>query len=178
MADERRGMRTPRPPTSRKAGPQLVSSIPGTPGTPGIPGPPTFDRPTVTERDIHLLDRLAVVSRYRGIAISVFAVTMLIMITRGYTKVQLYQAQARLLVESERAAVIPGLTSAPDTYYEEDTEPYYQTQFKIIKGRDLARRVVRRLHLEANPEFNGAETPPSAPVQLGRDLAHTVAGLF
>src|SRR5262249_42532874 len=66
--------------------------------------------------------------------------------------------------------------SAPDAYYEEDVEPYYQTQYKILKGRDLARRVVRQLKLEANPEFNGAPAPPSLPAQALHRLRDAVNG--
>ena len=36
---------------------------------------------------------------------------------------------------------MPGLQNDQNTFYE-DPEPYYQTQYKILKGRDLMRRVV------------------------------------
>ena len=33
--------------------------------------------------------------------------------------------------------------------------PYYNTQYRILHGRELARRVVRKLQLQDVPEFNG-----------------------
>lgn len=133
----------------------------------GAPAPPS---PTYsTETDVHLLDRLAVLHRYRHIALTVFVLTAAAMMIQGYTVVQTYQAQARLLIENERSTAIPGLTTTSDAFYE-DPEPYYQTQYKILKGRDLARRVVRRLNLGAVPEFNGTAAPPPTPLTFVRDL--------
>jgi len=138
------------------------------------PSEPAFE----IESQVHLLDRLAVIGRYRGVAVSVFILTTLAMIIKGYTSVPLYQAQARLLIENERAATIPGLTSTPDAYYEEDVEPYYQTQYRILRGRDLGRRVVPQLTLEATPEFNGTATPPSVAVLVMRSIERRVRSLF
>ena len=45
--------------------------------------------------------------------------------------------------------------------YYEDPEPYYNTQYRILRGRDLTRRVVRRLKLQNVPEFNGTAAPPA-----------------
>jgi len=112
------------------------------------------------EGTIHLLDRVAILYRYRLIAISVFILTTLAVIIQGSTTVPMYGAQARILIESERSTAIAGLNASESQYYE-DPEPYYNTQYKILQGRDLARRVVGKLQLHTIPEFNG--TAPSAP---------------
>ena len=98
------------------------------------------------------------------------------MIIQGYSNVQIYQAQARLLIEDERSTAVPGLQNEQNTYYE-DPEPYYQTQYKILKGRDLTRRVVRKLHLETVPEFNGTKPAPPTPLSMLRDLKTRLIGL-
>ena len=49
----------------------------------------------------------------------------------------------------------PASTPRPARDYSEDPEPYFQTQLRILAGRELAGRVVDRLHLETVPEFNG-----------------------
>src|SRR2546428_4704688 len=128
------------------------------------------------EGDVHLLDRLAVLYRYRTIAASVFLLTTLAVMIQGYTSVQVYRARARLLIEDERSTAIPGVTSPENTYYE-DPEPYYQTQYKILQGRDLIRRVVGKLHLETVPEFNGTAPPPPTPMTLVRDLQRRLFSL-
>src|SRR6476661_5060027 len=112
---------------------------------------------TYADSQIHLLDRLAVVYRHRAIAVSVFVLTALAVILQSYSAVQMYQAHARVLIEDERSTAVPGLTL--ENQYYEDPEPYYQTQYKILQGRDLARKVVRALKLHTVGEFNGTEVP-------------------
>src|SRR6266849_579111 len=132
-----------------------------TDSSPGVsaPSPATY----TPDGDIHLLDRFAILYRYRRIAITVFILTTAVLMIQGYTNVKLFQARAQLLIEDERSTAVPGLNSSENTYYE-DPEPYYNTQFRILKGRDLVRRVVRRLKLGTIPEFNGTVTPPPTPV--------------
>ena len=116
---------------------------------------PAAAAPTSTytpDTDVHILDRLAVLYRYRRVAIAVFILTTVAMMIQGYSSTQMYRAQARLLIEDERATAVPGITTAENTYYE-DPDLYYKTQYRILKGRDLARRVVKRVNLGAVPEF-------------------------
>src|SRR5207247_10498120 len=127
--------------------------------------------------EIHLLDRIAVLYRYRIIATTVFILTTLGVMIQGYTTVQMCGAQARLQIENERSTAIPGVTTAENTYYE-DPEPYYQTQYKILQGRDLIRKVVQKLHLENVPEFNGTAPPPPTPMTLVRDLQRRLFSLM
>ena len=97
--------------------------------------------------DIHILDRLAIIYRYRRIVLTVFVLASAAMMIQGYSNVQVYQARAQILIEDERSTAVPGITSTDNTYYE-DPEPYYKTQYKILTGRDLTRRVIKKLHLE------------------------------
>src|SRR5262249_40179251 len=121
------------------------------------------------ETDVHLLDRIAVLYRYRRIIVAVFVLTTAAMMIQGYTTLQLFQAQAQIMIEDERATAVPGLNNAENVYYE-DPEPYYNTQYRILKGRDLTRRVIKKLNLQSVPEFNGTATPPSTPMTLVHDL--------
>jgi capsular exopolysaccharide synthesis family protein len=118
------------------------------------------------DKDIHILDRLAVIYRYRRIAFSVFVLTTIALTIQGYSNVQLYQAKAQLLIEDERSTSMPGITG---TEYYEDPLPYYNTQYRILRGRDLGRRVVKNLSLQAVPEFNGNAKPAATPVTILRD---------
>jgi capsular exopolysaccharide synthesis family protein len=117
-------------------------------------------------KDVHILDRLAVIYRYRRIALAVFVLTTIALTIQGYSNVQLYQAKAQILIEDERSTAMPGMTS--NEYYE-DPLPYYNTQYRILRGRDLARRVVKRVALKDVPEFNGTAVPASTPVTALRD---------
>jgi succinoglycan biosynthesis transport protein ExoP len=131
--------------------------------------------PYTVENDVHLLDRLAVLYRYRRLCVAVFVLVTAAMIIQGYSSIQVFQAQARLLIEDERSTAVPGLANDQNTFYE-DPEPYYQTQYKILKGRDLTRRVIRKLHLETVPEFNGTKPPPPTPLSMLTDFKNRVMG--
>jgi capsular exopolysaccharide synthesis family protein len=141
-----------------------------TSGTAGSSGSPASTTPGYSvNTDLHLLDRLAVLYRYRAVAAMVFILTTLAVVIQSYTAIPVYVAQGRLLIEDERtASVVPGLTADPGYYT--DPEPYYQTQFKILVGRDLARRVVKKLQLGNVPEFNGTAVPTQTPLTVARQL--------
>jgi polysaccharide biosynthesis transport protein len=110
--------------------------------------------------EVHLLDRVAVIYRYRRIALTVFVLATAAMMIQGYSNIQVYQSKAQILIEDERSTAVPGITTTDNTYYE-DPEPYYKTQYRILTGRDLTRRVIRKLHLENVPEYNGTAPPPT-----------------
>ena len=114
--------------------------------------------------------------RYRRIAIAVFVLTSAAMMIQGYSTVQYYRAQGQLLIENERTTAVPGLAGQNADFYE-DPEPYFQTQYKILRGRDLTRRVVARIKLNQVPEFNGTAKPPSTPFTLLTDLRTRLVSL-
>src|SRR5262245_1615646 len=142
------------------------------------PAAPPSPTPTFApENDVHLLDRIAVLYRYRRIVVAVFVLTAAAMMIQGYTTLQLFQAQAQLMIEDERATAVPGLNNAENVFYE-DPEPYYNTQYRILKGRDLTRHVIKTLDLGSVPEFNGTATPPSTPVTMARDVRDRALALL
>jgi capsular exopolysaccharide synthesis family protein len=150
-----------------------LSAEPQKPSGPGVKRPAAGAPPAFTaDSDVHLLDRLAVIYRYRTITAAVFVLTTIAVMVQGYTRVRMYQAQATLLIEDERSTSMPGVTADPTpSSYDVDPEPYYQTQYKILKGRDLMRRAVKRLHLQTVPEFNGTAIPAKTPFAAAQDLA-------
>jgi capsular exopolysaccharide synthesis family protein len=131
------------------------------PKAPGVPQPTVAAVPHGAaypiDGDVHLLDRIAVVARHRGIALSVFLLTTIAVVLQGYAAVPMYHATARILIEDERSTAIPGLI--PDSQYYEDPVPYYNTQYKILQGRDLARRTITRLQVRDVAEFDGSAIP-------------------
>src|SRR5258708_3456280 len=72
-----------------------------------------------SESDVHLLDRLAVLYRYRRLCVTVFVLATAAMIIQGYTNVQVYLAQGRLQIDDERSTMVPGLQNDQNAYYED-----------------------------------------------------------
>lgn len=129
------------------------------------------------EQDTHLLDRLNAIYKYRHVVITVFLLVMVGVVIRTYTTIPLYRATTRVLIEDERAAAVAGFNPATGTAeYLSDPEPYYQTQFRILTGRELGARVAKRLQLERIPEFNGQgaqRTGLGAVIETMKDQALT-----
>ncbi|OFW26910.1 MAG: hypothetical protein A3H97_21920 [Acidobacteria bacterium RIFCSPLOWO2_02_FULL_65_29] len=138
------------------------ASAPTSSGAPRAPQPLTY----AVDKDVHILDRLAVVYRYKRIALSVFLLTALALMIQGYSGEQVFQAKAQVLIEDERSTAMPGIAAAD---YYQDPIPYYNTQYRILRGRDLARRVVKRIDLQNVAEFNGTAKPAETPVTKARD---------
>jgi succinoglycan biosynthesis transport protein ExoP len=85
----------------------------------------------------------------------VFLLILMGVVLRTYTTVPMYRATSRVLIEDERAAAMAGFNSPATGEYSQDPEPYYQTQYRILTGRELAGKVARSLQLEKVAEFNG-----------------------
>lgn len=124
-----------------------------------VPPPAAKPAAAASSATVHLYDRLAVVLKHSKASFAVAVVVVVGMMYQTYTTIPMYRAQARIQIEEEHTAQ----TDFKDPYLAySDPEPYYQTQYRILRGRDLARRVVRRLNLETVPEFNGTGVQPPA----------------
>ena len=91
------------------------------------PGAPLV-RPRPAE--IHLRDRLSVFFRYRYVAILAFVVVLSVAGLRAYSQTPLYRSSVRLLIdlEDERSLAMEGVSTANNSNYFQDPEPYFQTQ--------------------------------------------------
>lgn len=128
-----------------------------------------------SEPDVHVLDRLSVLYKYRRIVCVVFALVVGAMMLQTYTTPKMYRAQVRLVIEDERSATA-GFNDVETGY--RDPELYQTTQFRILKGRELARSVVRKLDLAKNPEFNGTGPRPAGIRTALSAVKQRVFGLF
>jgi polysaccharide biosynthesis transport protein len=113
-------------------------------------------------REVHLLDRVAVLYRYRVAVVATFLAVIGWVMVDSYSTTPLYRASARLIVEEETAGTGAAGTDVAQSLVYEDPEMYLATQHRILKGRALARRVADIVKPNALPEFNGTAPPPSA----------------
>jgi capsular exopolysaccharide synthesis family protein len=69
-----------------------------------------------------------------------------------------YRATATILVEAGK----PKIVSIEEVYSSlTSTQQYYQTQFELLKSRELAARLVRQLKLAEHPQFKPGAQPPA-----------------
>jgi polysaccharide biosynthesis transport protein len=110
--------------------------------------------------EVHLLDRLATVFRHLRLITGVFAVVLAIAMLESYSATPMYRTQARIVIQDERSTAVSSLNASEASYWQ-DPEPYYNTQYRILQSRGLARRVVRKL----------PPAPAPAPSTLSRALS-------
>jgi uncharacterized protein involved in exopolysaccharide biosynthesis len=106
----------------------------------------------------HLFDRLATNVKHWRAAVAMTVLVIAAMMYQTFTTVPLYRAQARVQIDEEQTTAQTDFRESSFVY--SDPEPYYQTQYKILQGRDLALRAARRLKLDTVPEFNGRGVQP------------------
>ncbi len=131
------------------------SERPEAPGTAKAPQRAVGKGLFPTDSDTHILDRLNAIYKYRYVVLTVFLLVLLAVAVRTFTTTPMYRATTSVLIEDERSASVAGFNTATNNEYISDPEPYYQTQLRILTGRELATKVVARLNLAAVPEFNG-----------------------
>jgi polysaccharide biosynthesis transport protein len=101
---------------------------------------------------VHVLDRLAAIFKHRRIAGAAFVIVVGVMMVQTYSQVPMYRTSARVMIQDERTVAVGNLNA---NEYWQDTDPYYNTQYSILRSRGLAKRVVRKLQLQNHPLFNG-----------------------
>ncbi len=103
-----------------------------------------------TQEQIDLRDYLRVILKRRWTIFTVFAIIVITVAIHTYTATPIYKATTRLVIEKEN----PNVVSIEEVMaIDSSGTDYYQTQYKIIESRTVARAVIKRLHLEDSEEF-------------------------
>ena len=113
-------------------------------------------------RDVHLLDYWRILWRGRWTILSIFVVVVTLVAVRTFTQKPIYRATATVEITSQARKVAPvadvGELGA-GTYGWFAEERYYNTQYEIIKSRDVTERVFNRLDLYNEEQFRKASDP-------------------
>ena len=102
------------------------------------------------EKKINLRDYLRVLIKRRWVVITIFTLVVLFVVVNTFTAAPIYKGTSRILIEKER----PNLLSIQEVSYGWTDPDFYETQYKIIESRAVARNVIRRLDLKNSPEFS------------------------
>ena len=124
-----------------------------------------------TEEQIHLRDYLRVIQRHKWTVITVFAIIVITVVIHAFTATPIYESTTRLIIDKEN----PNVVSIQEVMaIDASGTDYYQTQYKIIESRTVAREVIRRLHLDKSEEF--FPTPKDDLISnLKRSIQETIA---
>lgn len=107
--------------------------------------------PEQQEAEIDLRQYWRIVSRYKwgilGLAIAITVLATLIV----FSMRPVYRSTVTLLIEQKQAKVV----TIEEMYgLDGSSKEYLQTQFEILKSRELAARVVKELKLDVHPDFS------------------------
>lgn len=106
------------------------------------------------EEEIHLRDYLQVILRRKWIVITFLITVVTTVAVATFMMKPQFKATVTIKIDKEN----PNILSFKDVYaVERPEEDYYQTQYKILKSRNLAKRVIRQMKLDSNPEFSGQQ---------------------
>ena len=103
----------------------------------------------------HFIDYLRVLSKRRWTAIPIFTAVVVVLLIPTFTAVPLYEASGQLLIEADTQNVV---TFKAVVEQDAATLEFYQTQYKILESRALARATIDALQLWNHPEFGGGAT--------------------
>ena len=104
----------------------------------------------IQDKQIDLHDYLRVILKHRWTILTVFAVIVVSVAIFSFTATPVYKATARIIIEKEN----PKVVSIQEVVSVDSAgTDYYQTQYKIIESRAVAREVIKRLKLDENDEF-------------------------
>ncbi len=104
----------------------------------------------IQDKQIDLHDYLRVILKHRWTILTVFAVIVVSVAIFSFTATPIYKATTRIIIEKEN----PKVVSIQEVVSVDSAgTDYYQTQYKIIESRSVAREVIKRLKLDENEEF-------------------------
>lgn len=119
--------------------------------------------PSVDERrDVHLLDYWRILWRGRWTILSIFVVVVTLVAVGTFTQPPVYRATATVEITSQARKVAPVADAGElgaGSYGWFAEERYFNTQYEIIKSRDVATRVFDRLDLYNEEQFKNSSDP-------------------
>ncbi len=102
------------------------------------------------EQQIDIRDYINVIRKRKWTLVAVFVVIVTTVILHSFTATPIYEATTLLVIEKEN----PNVVSVQEVMaVDASGTDYYQTQYKIIESRTVARDVISRLNLERSKEF-------------------------
>jgi exopolysaccharide transport family protein len=93
---------------------------------------------------------LAMLHKRRGIVVTSLCLSLAIAVLYNYTTRPVYQATTQILIDRDTPDYLPNKELVELVQGGMD---YYQTQYQLLKSRELAQRAVERLKLQTHPEL-------------------------
>jgi len=110
-----------------------------------------FYPPAREEREVHLRDYWRVIQKRRWVIFAVFLIVVVSTAIMTFTMRPVYRGTTTIQINKEN----PQIVDFKEIFTVNTADlDYYQTQYKILESRNLARRVIQTLKLGEHPELN------------------------
>ena len=142
---------------------QLTSSPDDLPTSAAAPTAGTRSRTRRNAQQPHLRDYFRVIVKRRHVASAAAAVIALSAIIYAFTATPIYEGRAQLLIEADDPNVIDfkQVTGEQVNASTLSRQDYYQTQYRLLQSRSVAKKTIETLKLWANPELDPGEDAES-----------------
>ena len=112
---------------------------------------------TRLEDELNLKDYLDILLRRKWIVVSCLLITVVTTTVASLVMTKIYRAEAIIEIAPEN----PKITAFEEVVeVEAKQDEFYETQYRLIKSKTLAKRVVEALGLEKHPEFAPEDEKP------------------
>lgn len=103
------------------------------------------------ESELSVVHYLQILYRRRYIAATAFFTVVIAIALYTFTAVRIYEATVQILIERDA----PNVVSFQEVLEQSEiSDDYYETQYRLLQSRGLARRTIEALDLWAHPQFN------------------------
>jgi polysaccharide biosynthesis transport protein len=125
------------------------------------------------EREVNLRDYWKVIQKRKWTIIAFFLIVLIATAVGTFTMKPIYRGTVTIQINKENPQIVDFKEIFAVNTMDMD---YYQTQYKILESRTLARRVIQALKLSEYPEF---QQKPETPFQKWKsNILASISGLF
>jgi len=138
-----------------------------------LPPPGYYNPPPQEEKEVHLRDYWKVIWKRRWTVIALFLIVLITTAVATFTMKPIYRGTISVQINKENPQIMDFKEMFSVNMWDLD---YYQTQYKILESRTLAKRVIQTLKLSEHPEF---QPKPLTPFQQWKsNILKPMTGLF
>jgi exopolysaccharide transport family protein len=134
---------------------------------------PEYTQATREEKEVNLRDYWKVIRKRRWTVLAFFFIVVIATAVATFTMTPVYRGTTTIQINKENPQIVDFKEIFAVNTMDLD---YYQTQYKILESRTLARRVLQTLKLQEDPQF---QPKPETPFQKWKsDLLTSLSAFF
>ena len=130
--------------------------------------------PQIVE-EVHLRDYWLTVLKHRKLTLTVLLIVLTAAVIYLFTAIPVYRATTQILIERAN----PNILSAQEMFaIDPSGQDFYQTQYRVLESRAIARDVIGRLRLERHPEYQPVDRDRFSLLAPLKWVSETLSGLL